>query len=213
MDYTLATLKNILRKRLQDEDFDGDLLKVFINDSLNEILGADKYPFMQRIEKYAADEHGEFNLPPMYAGTFYMYYKKDKQPQHEMHFISPEDYFKNTKAHQDVYTVFANTLFYRIHKDPESAEFEITHLYLVNPLPLVNETDITPIPPQYIEALVLGALARAEQVRDNFDMAQIFQNEQEQLLTNMKLRYSTGNLTAKSRAKLPFFGGYADDRQ
>ena len=75
MNYTLETLIGILRKRLQDEEFDADTLTIFLNESLNEILGEDKYPFMQRIDKYTADAHGEVMLPPFYAGTFYIYSK------------------------------------------------------------------------------------------------------------------------------------------
>ena len=207
MEYTLENLKNILRKRLQDEDFDGDTLTIFLNESLNEILGEDKYPFMQRIDKYVADSHGEVMLPPSYAGTFYIYAKQDKEPREELKYIEPELYFENTKQHTFVYTVFANTLFYRLRKDQDDEGFDVTHLYLVNPMPLVNNTDIPPIPPQYMEALILGAMARAEEIRDNYDYAQIFRNQQEKILTNMKVRLAPGNLTAKNRARLPYFGG------
>jgi hypothetical protein len=55
-------------------------------------------------------------------------------------------------------------------------------------------------------------MARAEEVRDNFDYSQLYRNQQDQILTNMKLRYGPGNLSAKNRAELPYFGGYADDR-
>lgn len=212
MDYTLGNLKEILRKRLQDEEFDGETLRIFLNESLNEILGEDKYPFMQRIDHYTADGKGEISLPLGYAGTFYIYARKDKQPRQKLEYIEPEKYFDNTKRFTFAYTIFANTIFYRLEKDPDHEGFEITHLYLENPLPLVKDTDRTPIPPQYIEALVLGAMARAEEIRDNFDFAQIYRNEQDQILTNMKVRYSTGNLTPESRAKLPYFGGYADGR-
>lgn len=212
MDYTLENLIGILRKRLQDEEFDAETLRIFLNESLNEILGEDKYPFMQRIDHYTADEKGEISLPLGYAGTFYIYAKKEHEPRQKLEYIAPEEYFENTKRHTFVYTIFANTIFYRLRNDPDDTGFDITHLYLANPLPLVKDTDITPIPPQYIEALVLGAMVRAEEIRDNFDFAQIYRNEQDQILTNMKVRYSTGNLTAESRAKLPYFGGYADGR-
>lgn len=207
MDYTLGTLKDILKRRLQDEEFDGENLRIFLNDSLNEILGEDKYPFMQRIDQYAADEMGEISLPPAYAGTFYIYAKREHQPRQELKFISPEEYFENTKRHTNVYTTFANTLFYRIYKNTDDKDFTITHLYLENPRPLVKDTDRTPIPPQYIEALILGALARAEEIRDNYDYAQLYRNQQDQILTNMKVRLGPGNLTAGNRAKLPYFGG------
>ena len=216
MDYTLEALKNILRKRLQDEEFDGDTLKLFLNQSLNEILGEDKYPFMQRIDQYIAEPDGEINLPLGYGGTFYLYAQKDNQEREELKFISPEEFFDKTKSHSMVYTTFADTLFYRLRNSGDNnfpyEDYEITHLYLENPLPLEDDSDITPIPPQYIEALILGALYRAEQLRDNFDYAQIYQNQQDQILTNMKLRYGPGNLTAQNTAKLPYFGGYADDR-
>ena len=208
MNYTLENLKNILRKRLQDEEFDGDLLTQFLNDSLNDILGEDKYPFMQRIDKYGADTYGEISLPPAYASTFYIYAKKDKQPRQELKYMEPEFFFENTKAHTFVYTVFANTLFYRIQKDDDGNGFEIEHLYLANPMPLEKDTDRPPIPPQYMEALILGAMARVEEVRDNFDFSQIFRNQQAQILVNMKSRLGPGNLALKNRAKLPFYGGY-----
>lgn len=212
MDYTLESLIGILRKRLQDEEFDADTLKQFLNDSLNEILGEDKYPFMQRIDKYIADANGEISLPPFYGGTFYIYAQKHKEPRQELKYIAPEEYFENAKRLSFVYTVFANTLFYRLRPDEDNEGFLVTHLYLANPLPLVKNTDRTPIPPQYMEALVLGAMARAEEIRDNYDYAQIYRNQQDQILTNMKLRLGPGNLTAQNTAKLPYFGGYADDR-
>lgn len=207
MDYTLENLIEILRKRLQDEEFDSNLLTIFLNESQNEILGEDKYPFMQRIDKYTAEDHGRISLPPEYAGTFYIYAKQGKDPREELEYIAPELYFENTKRHTFVYTIFANTLFYRLRPDEKEIGFDVTHLYLTNPLPMVNTGDRPAIPPQYMEALVLGALARAEQIRDNFDFAQIYENKQDQILTNMKVRYSNGNLTAENRARLPLSGG------
>ncbi len=215
MNYTLEKLIDILRKRLQDEEFDGDTLTMFLNESLNEILGEDKYPFMQRIDEYIAEPEGEISLPLGYGGTFYLYAKKCKQPREELKFVSPEDFFKKPKDAAMIYTTFSNTLFYKLrkhHDDCTCQDYKIIHLYLENPLPLVKDKDITPIPPQYIEALILGAMVRAEQLRDNFDYAQIYQNQQEQILTNMKLRYGPGNLTAQNTARLPYYGGYADDR-
>lgn len=207
MEYTLENLKNILRKRLQDEEFDGDTLKLFLNESMNEILGEDKYPFMQRIDEYTALESGELSLPPAYAGTFKIFAKKDGEPDQELHYVSPELFFEKDKSPTLVWTTYANSIFYRIWKDTDNSGFNIRHLYLINPKPLENDTDITPIPPQYIEALVLGALSRAEELRDNFDYSQLYRNQQDQILTNMKLRYGPGNLSADNRARLPYFGG------
>ena len=210
MDYTLDNLIEILRKRLQDEEFDSNLLTIFLNESMNEILGEDKYSFMQRIDKYTAESYGEISLPPDYAGTFYIYAKQKKQPREELKYLDPELFFASNKEYTFVYTTFGNTMFYRLREDPEDIGFDVMHLYLANPLPLVNLTDRPPIPPQFMEALILGAMARAEQVRDNFDFAQIYENKQDQILTNMKVRLSNGNLTAENRARLPLDGGLYD---
>lgn len=207
MNYTLENLIEILRKRLQDEEFDQSTLTIFLNESLNEILGEDKYPFMQRIDKYTAEPQGEISLPPAYAGTFYIFATKNKDPRQELRYIAPDDFFNHTVEPSFVYTTFANTIFYRLAKGCKYDEYEITHLYLENPRPLVKPTDRPQIPPQYMEALVLGALARAEEIRDNYDYAQLYRNQQDQILTNMKLRYGPGNLTAQNRARLPFNEG------
>lgn len=212
MDYTLENLITILRKRLQDEEFDGDTLTIFLNDAQNEILGEDKYPFMQRIEEYTDESQGSVVLPPYYAGTFYIYANKCKEPRQELKYVSPEEFFENAPSHTFVYTLFANRLWWKIRKDTDDEGFNVIHLYLINPLPLKNGTDRPIIPPEYMEALILGALARAEEVRDNYDYAQIYRNQQDQILTNMKLRYGPGNLSAKNQAKLPYFGGYCDGR-
>ena len=213
MDYTLEKLKDIVRKRVQDEEFDGDTITQFLNDSLNEILGEDKYPFMQRKDEYTADSEGEISLPPAFGGTFYIYAKNCKTPNQELKYIEPEVYFGDLKANTFVYTVFANTLFYKLQNTDSDATYTIFHMYLVNPKPLVKDTDRPPIPPQYMEALILGAMARVEEVRDNFDFSQIFRNQQEQILTNMKLRLGPGNLSIKNRAELPVYGGYTYDNK
>ena len=220
MDYTLENLIAILRKRLQDEEYNEEMLITFLNDSQNEILGEDKYPFMQRIDAYTATPEGEISLPIGYGQTFYIFASHDKEPRQELKYISPEEFFENTQRHEMTWTKFGDTIFYKLmlnHDNNSTCPYcyegwNIKHFYLANPMPLTKLTDRSPIPPQYIEALILGALARAEEVRDNFDYSQLFRNQQDQILTNMKLRYGPGNLTAKNRAKLHFVGGYCDGR-
>jgi len=212
MDYTLEQLIQILRTRLQDEDFDGDTLTMFLNQAQDEILGEDKYPFMQKIDTLTAFNEGELSLPIGYAATFKIYANAKDTERRPVNYIAPEDFFSNTNARTFVWTKYGDKIFYRLAKSDTDPNWTITHLYLTNPRPLVNDTDRSPIPAQFIEVLILGAMVRAEQLRDNFDYSQIYANQQDQLLTNMKLRYGPGNLTAANRAKLPYFGGYADER-
>ena len=82
-------------------------------------------------------------------------------------------------------------------------KYEVTLYYLAKPLPLSESTDIPVIPYEFGEILVMGALARAERLRDNFDYAAIYENKYDELVTNMKLRYCPRQLTGENRAKLP----------
>jgi len=210
MEYTLKKLVSILKDRLQDEDYSEESLKTFLNQAQNEILGEDKYPFMQRIDEYTDIQAGEVSLPLGYGGTIALYAKRKDGERFTLRYIAPDDYFNRTGALHDVWTSFANTLFFQIDaKDTEREHYKITHLYIANPRPMLEDDDCTAIPPQYVEALLLLALARAEQRRDNFDYAQIYENKADMLLTNMKLRYGGGNLSADNTSTLPFhMGGF-----
>ena len=64
------------------------------------------------------------------------------------------------------------------------------------------------LPDEFEEALVLGALSRAERERDNFDYAQIYKNQQDELLTNLKLRYGPGQLNMANRSSLNWHQPY-----
>ena len=68
---------------------------------------------------------------------------------------------------------------------------------------LVNDTDKPLIPYEFGEILVLGALARCERRRDNFDYAGVYEAKMDELVTNMKLRYCPRQLANENRAKLP----------
>ena len=110
------------------------------------------------------------------------------------------------------YTIFGNQLFYALPdvSDDEDADgdekfYTLDLYYLAKPKMLVNPTDKPVIPYEYGEALVLLAQARAEQLRDNFDYAQIYENKADDLITSMKERYCPRQLEGENRAKLPVF--------
>lgn len=215
MDYQLESLIEMLRKRLQDEDYDEDSLITFLNQSQSEILGEDSYPFMERIDEYRDIQAGEIDLPLGYGGTFNIFINKKGQPREQLRYIAPSEFFNHTATHNLVWTKYANKIFYRVHGKVNSCDkerYDITHLYLANPMPMKNSTDKASVPYEFIEALILGALARAERQRDNFDYAQVYENRQDALLTNLKMRYGVGSLSFDSRAKLPFYGGRNDAR-
>ena len=89
--------------------------------------------------------------------------------------------------------------------DGEEMFYTLDLYYLAKPKKLVNGNDRPVIPYEYGEALVLLAQARAEQLRDNFDYAQIYENKADDLITSMKERYCPRQQEGGNRAKLPVF--------
>ena len=108
------------------------------------------------------------------------------------------------------FTVFGGKLLYNvpdvsaeIDEDGDDKFYELSLYYLAKPLPLSQPTDVPVIPYEFGEVLVMGALARAERLRDNFDYAAIYENKYDELVTNMKLRYCPRQASYENRATLP----------
>ena len=117
--------------------------------------------------------------------------------------MSKENGVKNYR-----FTVFGNRLLFNVpnvsEDDTNDDEYyEITLYYIAKPVPMVQETDVPIIPYEFGEVLVMGALARAERLRDNFDYAAIYENKYDELVTNMKLRYCPPQASNENRAHLP----------
>ena len=106
-------------------------------------------------------------------------------------------------------TCFGGKVVFKLPEPDKEADGDFTSnytmrmYYLAKPKPLVKMTDKFIFPAEYGEILVLGALARAERLRDNFDYAAIYMNDFYDQITNMKQRLSARQLDAGNRAKLP----------
>lgn len=207
-NYNLSGLVNRLKVRLDDEEYPDTTLTEFLNDTLFDILGDTHYQFLEKIFKQYADSSSIFILPCDYQTTISLTATKDGNvtplrymPSAEFFDMDREDGRKYYR-----YTVFSGQVFYAlpdISDDENTDYYELTLYYLAKPLPLVNDTDVPIIPYEFGEALVMGALARAERLRDNFDYAAIYENKYDDLVTNMKLRYCPRQLAGANRAKLP----------
>jgi hypothetical protein len=207
MTSTLENLIAILRRRLKDEEFDDNSLTEYLNDSQNEILMDTKWPFLEMIDVYDADETGTINLPWNYEATINIFAKSNHFTR-PLRYMKFEDFFSDANAGKFwVYCVFGRELYYRLPEiketDADYGElYRIKHFYMARPKKLVKSSDRPTLPDEFEEVLILGALARAERERDNFDYAQIFMNQREELLTNLKLRYGTGQLNMANRSNL-----------
>lgn len=213
MTSTLENLIAILRRRLKDQEFDEDSLTEYLNNSQTEIMTETKWPFLEMIDVYDADETGTINLPWNYEATINIFAKSNHFTR-PLKYIKFEDFFSSASAGRFwVYCVFGRELYYRLpeiqENDPDYGElYRIKHFYIARPKKLIKPSDKPTLPDEFEEVLVLGALARAERERDNFDYAQIFMNQRDELLTNLKLRYGTGQLNMANRANVNWHQNY-----
>ena len=215
-DYTLSSLIKRVKSRLRDEEYPEDDIRAFLNEAQMEVLGEDRYPFLERVDDYTAMEGGEMDLPLDYQSTFNIFVKRGEGARQLLEYLPYNQFFTNHGfGRAFTYTSFGNKIFFALPpiRDDDDAEYddedvyEIQHLYLARPIPMQEDDDPPIIPPEYSEILVLGALARAERTRENFDFAQDYQNQQGLMITDMKARFGIRQQGGQSRARTPFRRG------
>lgn len=211
-NYNLSGLIDRLKIRLDDQEYDETAITQFINDAYFDVLGEEHYQFLEKIYTATTQTPSILPLPRDYQSLITMTATIDNNtfPFKYMDYkdflnMAPEDGRKNY-----CFTVFGSKLFYNVpdvsdeeDEDGEEKFYTLNLFYLAKPLPLVEETDVPVIPYEFGEVLVMGALARAERLRDNFDYAAIYENKYDELVTNMKLRYCPRQARNANRAHLP----------
>ena len=213
-NYNLSGLTDRIKARLKDAQYSETDIQQFINDAYFDILGDTAYQFLEKAYRASTQDGGPMFLPPDYQTLIHLTATKDHN-KHALRYIPSRQFFdtgKNASVKNYTYTIFGNQLYYSLpdiegELDEEGDEkfYTLDLYYLARPKMLVQPTDKPVIPYEYGEALLLGALARAEQLRDNFDYAQIYENKKEELITNMKERYCPRQQEGENRAKLPVF--------
>lgn len=213
-NYNLSGLTDRIKARLKDAQYSDTDIQQFINDAYFDILGDTAYQFLEKAYRASTQDGGPMFLPPDYQTLIHLTATKDHN-KHALRYIPSRQFFdtgKNASVKNYTYTIFGNQLYYSLpdiegELDEEGDEkfYTLDLYYLARPKMLVQPTDKPVIPYEYGEALLLGALARAEQLRDNFDYAQIYENKKEELITNMKERYCPRQQEGANRAKLPVF--------
>lgn len=211
-NYNLGGLIARIKTKLDDQEFPDETITQFLNDAYFDILGDEEYQFLEQIYKAATQGSDILPLPSNFQSLFTLV-AKDEQGLMPLEYMPKEDFFalaKDDSRKNYKYTIFGNQLFYglpNIENDKtqtgDGKFYELSLYYLAKPRAMVSETDKPLIPAEFGEILVLGALVRCEQRRDNFDYAGIYEAKMDELVTNMKLRYCPRQLTNANRAKLP----------
>lgn len=208
-NYNLAGLTARIKDKLDDQEYPEDVIARFINDAYFDVVGDEEYQFLEQMFPAATQESGVLPLPSNYQSLFTLT-AKSNHGVFALEYMPKEQFFAHDKESKPyTYTIFGNQLFYdvpSIEGEDENGEekfYDLRLYYLAKPKMLVNPTDKPLIPYEFGEILVLGALARCERRRDNFDYAGVYESKMDELVTNMKLRYCPRQLANENRAKLP----------
>lgn len=199
MAYTLAGIRNrVIDDKLDDVNFDPNIVDRFINDAQRSIFNTYELPFVEKV----------FNgvLP---SGGFLFDFPADYQVEQSLVVTSPTDekidITKNYMTFRDFNAQFplpevnepGKPEAWTIHGEklylsrPTDQDYTLTMFYLKKPITLVNDTDVPEIPEEFEEALVLGAYYRCLGRNEDFDQADYIKNgDYTDEITRMLNRFS-----------------------
>lgn len=210
-EYNLGTLVSEVKDELQDESYDENRIIRYLNQTYFETFGELPYSFFEKLYKYETIDSGQMQLPPDFQSMIKVVVERDKMKM-PLKYLAPEKYFaayEGEKVYR--YTVIGKEVHFFLPKEYDCDDddlipdefYTLKIYYMAKPVKLANSTDVPLIPAEYGEILSLGALARAERRRGNYDFAQIYENHKNELITNMAMRYGPRQLTGESRAVPP----------
>lgn len=210
-DYNLGNLVEEIKDELQDESYDENRIKRYINQTYLELFGEVPYNFFEKTYSYETIDSGQLETPKDFESVIHLVVERDKMKM-PLKYLAPREYFAAIEGQKVYrYTIIGNEVHYHLpdefscdqNDEVPDNYYTLKLYYLAKPQKLVNDTDVPLLPSEYQEILVLGTLARAERRRGNYDFAQIYDNQKAELLTNLAMRYGPRQLDAGNRALPP----------
>lgn len=204
MSYTLESIRNKVKDRIQDADFDNNLINDFINDEQRELFAYYDLPFNRAITSLLIT-----------TGTHEVALPAGLQKVKTLNIIAPENYDSELSEYYLPYNRFSEyfrppafvsnsqlrwwtindgKLIFSYNAD-QNYTLEMT--YLKAPTELVNNEDVPALPEAYGEILVLGAMIRAHELNEDNDIA-AYQMQKKNLLVQAMLKRNSPQQSAKT---------------
>lgn len=193
MDFNLSSLrKQVQIDKLDDEEFDADVIDDFINYTLMDIWNTYELPFQEKIFSGTILAGSTmFKLPKdlallqstTLAGVPHFH-------DHKMvwrDFIQSNSDAQNQEPGAPVrWTLYAgNVLLDR----PTDVDYNMIMYYIKKPDMLTQDTDVPELPSEFAELIVLGAYLRVLKRNEDFDLAQYVESEYNTQIGNLVNRY------------------------
>lgn len=207
MNYTLAGLRQrVMIDKLDDEDFDPEIIDNFINDTQRDIFNQFELPFQEKIFSGVIPAGSTmFQLPADLA-------------QVQSHSIAGVRNFMNNKARfrdffysypdavneepsqPSVWTQYAGNI---LLNAPTDKDYTLNTYYIRKPKVLDQDTSVPEIPEEFSELLILGALMRVHDRNEDSDLYDKVSAQYDRQLTLLAGRYgfrdSSGPIKMKNR--------------
>lgn len=191
MAYQLSTVRSRIQDRLDNTSFSTSILNQFINDGLRDIIIQSK-PQFSRLETNYTTVIGAATLTTTATDVLVPLSFKIYTPinfTQKLPYVEYEDvdlYYPNVSllgtGPPIAWSIFANAPYLINNAD---AVYTLRAKYLQAPPELVNDTDVPILPVTFSEILVLSGYRRALMHDDDFDQAQIVQQEVTSQILNM----------------------------
>lgn len=184
MTYNLASVRNrVLDDKLDDTEYDPNIIDRFINDTQRSIFNLYELPFQESV----------FNGVLPVGGVIFTF-PVDYQLQQSLVITDPEgnqrditDNYMNFRDFNNAYPLPSandegSPLEWTVHggqlylSRPTDQEYVLSLYYLKKPTKLEDDADVPEIPEEFEEVLVLGAYHRALSRNEDFDQAAYVKN-------------------------------------
>lgn len=193
MEYNLAGIRQrILVDKLDDDEFDPQIIDNFINDAQRDIFNQFELPFQEKIFQGTIPAGSTmFQLPndlaQMQSQTIAGASGFDGQK------VAWRDFFR---AYPDVanatpgapsrWTQYAGNI---LLSTPTDQDYTMTLFYIRKPKTLVENGDVPEIPEEFSELLILGAFKRILERNEDFDLANEVDVDYQRILLQLVNRY------------------------
>lgn len=193
MDYNLVGLRQRVRiDKLDDEEFDPNVIDNFINDTQRDIFNEYELPFQEKIFQGTVPAGSTmFQYPSDLAQLQYQTmvdvpgFSSTKKPWRDFFNAFPDNANQDPGA-PSAWTLYAGNI---VFDKPTDQDYTFTLFYVRKPKLLEGDTDVPEIPEEFAELLILGAYIRVLKRNEDFDQAAFIQTDYERVLDLLVTRY------------------------
>lgn len=193
MEYNLAGLRQrVLVDKLDDDEFDPDIVDRFINDTQRDIFNQFELPFQEKIFQgtipagvtmlQMPNDVAQIQSQTLSGVTGFANRKVDWRTFFQLY----QDADSNTPAEPAKWTLYAGNM---LLSAPTDKDYTMKLFYIRKPKTLTQNTDVPEIPEEFSELLVLGAFRRILERNEDYDLAGTINAQYQAQLSALVTRY------------------------